>query len=133
MSKQVLSIEQMNHLQELGLDTSDAKMCWIKDAEENCTLEIHDEYCYEMSFMSPIPTYTLQDIFDKFPKYINPIPSEQILFAWMAERDTIAYRNVEMYDDIFTHFTDETLIDAAYDMLCWLFKNNYLPLKANSI
>lgn len=26
-SKQVLSIEQMKHLQELGLDTSDASMC----------------------------------------------------------------------------------------------------------
>ena len=25
--KQVLSIEQMKHLQELGLDTSDASMC----------------------------------------------------------------------------------------------------------
>ena len=29
-SKQVLSIEQMNHLQELGLDTSDASMCWCR-------------------------------------------------------------------------------------------------------
>lgn len=27
-SKQVLSIEQMKHLQELGLDTSDASMYW---------------------------------------------------------------------------------------------------------
>lgn len=27
-SKQVLSIGQMKHLQELGLDTSDASMCW---------------------------------------------------------------------------------------------------------
>lgn len=29
-SKQVLSIEQMKHLQELGLDTSDASMCWCR-------------------------------------------------------------------------------------------------------
>lgn len=27
-SKKVLSIDQMKHLQELGLDTSDASMCW---------------------------------------------------------------------------------------------------------
>ena len=27
-SKQVLSIEQMRHLQELGLDTGDASMYW---------------------------------------------------------------------------------------------------------
>ena len=27
-SKQVLSVEQTKHLQELGLDTSDGSMCW---------------------------------------------------------------------------------------------------------
>ena len=29
MSKQVLDIEQMKHLQELGLDTSKASMCYV--------------------------------------------------------------------------------------------------------
>lgn len=29
-SKQVLSIEQMKHLQELGLDTSDASIYWAR-------------------------------------------------------------------------------------------------------
>lgn len=29
-SEQVLSVEQMKHLQELGLDTSDASMCWAR-------------------------------------------------------------------------------------------------------
>ena len=29
IEEQVLSIEQMKHLQELGVDTSDASMCWV--------------------------------------------------------------------------------------------------------
>mgnify|MGYP003506616022 CR=1 FL=1 len=34
IEKQVLSIDQMKHLQELGVDTSDASMCWL-DFEDN--------------------------------------------------------------------------------------------------
>ena len=30
IEKQVLSIEQMKHLQELGVDTSDASMYWVR-------------------------------------------------------------------------------------------------------
>ena len=29
IEEQVLSIEQMKYLQELGVDTSDASMCWV--------------------------------------------------------------------------------------------------------
>lgn len=61
-SKQCLDVQQMQHLKELGLDTRNASMCWIKDTEGNQNLSVHDEYCYEASFMNPIPAYTLQDV-----------------------------------------------------------------------
>lgn len=41
-SKQVLSIDQMKHLQELGLDMSDASMCWclfLGDKKKNGNLK----------------------------------------------------------------------------------------------
>lgn len=124
-SKQVLSIEQMNHLQELGLDTSDASMCleWKVTDEDNMFVNsIISDSNYDFYH----PTYTLQDILDKLPHYLNPFPSKQILFAWMIERDTIAYRNVESVDDCLKHFTDNSLIDAAYEMLCWCVENRYI-------
>lgn len=131
-TKQVLSIDQMKHLQELGLDTSDASMCWcsfIGNIDEEWELEIY-EYVInqkrDSSFWEIVPTYTLQDILDKLPHYLNPFPSKQILFAWMIERDTIAYRNVESVDDCLKHFTDNSLIDAAYEMLCWCVENRYI-------
>lgn len=131
-SKYVLSVEQMEHLQELGLDTSDGSMCWcyaLFGKNAKWELEIYEDVINQKrdsAFWEIIPTYTLQDIFDKLPHYLNPFPSKQILFAWMIERDAIAYRNVEDIDDCLKHFTDDLLIDAAYEMLCWCIENGYI-------
>lgn len=135
-TKQVLSIDQMKHLQELGLDTSDASMYWVRrshgsriddESKGEWFLSLQKEFmvCGFISY-EILPTYTLQDILDKLPHYLNPFPSKQILFAWMIERDTIAYRNVESVDDCLKHFTDNSLIDAAYEMLCWCVENRYI-------
>lgn len=125
MKNQTLSIEQMKHLQELGLDTSDASMCveWRESDESKKVVTSLDADTYYDYYHE---TYTLQDILDKLPHYLNPFPSKQILFAWMIERDTIAYRNVEDIDDCLKHFTDDLLINAAYEMLCWCIENGYV-------
>lgn len=131
-SKQVLLFEQMTHLQELGLDTSDGSMCWcyaLSYKNAKWELEIYEDVINQKrdsAFWEIIPTYTLQDILDKLPHYLNPFPSKQILFAWMIEKDAIAYRNVEDIDDCLKHFTDDLLIDAAYEMLCWCIENGYI-------
>lgn len=49
MKQVVLLIEQMRHLQDLGLDTSDASM-------------FYDESGGISDYQTDIPTYTLQDI-----------------------------------------------------------------------
>lgn len=70
--KQVLSVEQMMHLQELGLDTSDGSMCfeWNDSDSDNMVVTSPDadtnyDYYHE--------TYTLQDILDKLPPVIKNI------------------------------------------------------------
>ncbi len=132
-SKQVLSIEQMKHLQELGLDTSDASMHWqylpTADAIINGTDEIEEEPCLFVSqpnMKHEYPAYTLQDILDKLPQYIHPFASKRMKFTWVLEKDTIAYRNVEHFYDCFKYFTDYSLINAAYDMLCWCIGKGYI-------
>lgn len=131
MIKQCLSIEQMRHLKELGVDTSKASMHWqflpTADSIINGTDEVEKEPCLFVSqpnMKHEHPAFTLQDILDKLPHYLNPFPS--ISFAWMIERNTIAYRNVEDVNDCLKHFTDDLLIDAAYDMLCWCIENGYI-------
>lgn len=127
-SKQVLSIEQMKHLLELGLDTSDASMCWIKDSEGNRFLNVNDEYCYEMSHLSPVPTYTLQDIIELLPHSISPIPDAGTFYlnlyyydlSWVAE-----YLNNEGDGSYFAAVSDNIIV-AAYEMLCWCIENGYV-------
>lgn len=130
MRNQVLSVEQMLNLKRLGIDISSAGMCWCSPTgNEKWELEIHEDVINQKrnsAFWEITPTYTLQDILDKLPHYLNPFPSKQILFAWMIEKDAIAYRNVEDIDDCLKHFTDDLLIDAAYEVLCWCIENGYI-------
>lgn len=74
MSKQVLDIEQMKHLNELGLDTSKASMCLAKfDGEQgyNILLPKDEELFEALVVINYIPTFTLQDIIDLLPSNIE--------------------------------------------------------------
>ena len=53
MSKQCLDVRQMQHLQELGLDTSNASMYWLSYNYVICN------------------AYTLQDVLDALPKSLE--------------------------------------------------------------
>lgn len=106
--KQVLSIEQMKHLKELGLDTSDASMCM--DADTN-----YDYYH---------GTYTLQDILNKLPCFIG---NQVFTIHKLVDSYTCLY--IELYTRSFINITEgEELIDAAYDMLCWCIENGYVKV-----
>lgn len=70
-SKQVLDVQQMQHLQELGLDTSNASMVWCKcDGEKEYShLLPKDEDVFERCLaVKYIPAYTLQDVLDALPE-----------------------------------------------------------------
>ena len=125
-SKQVLSVKQMKHLQELGLDTSDASMLFQRGSATRHEWVLHVMGYADVSLREKEFTYTLQDILDKLPHYLKPVPLEQTLFAWMIERNTIAYRNVDNVYECIKHFTNTCLIDAAYKMLCWCIEKGYI-------
>ena len=128
-SKQVLDVQQMQHLQELGLDTSNASMCWIKDTEGNRHLSVHDEYCYEASFMNPIPTYTLQDVLDAMPEYIYDSTEQYLLEINMFFK----YIRYSRFNDVLTkrNFDRTPIIDAAYELLVWCIENKFVETNKN--
>lgn len=67
-----LSPSEMAELKSLGLDCSDASMCWCQEPnEDEYRLFIHDEYCYEAACLRPIPAYTLEDIIFKLDANIT--------------------------------------------------------------
>ena len=133
IEEQVLSREQMAHLVELGVDTSDASMMWvwILDKEsEGWAIYINNSIMKSIASMSDdgakrfIPTYTIGDLIGKLPKEIN------------------GYRLEIKFDDVFNHISyyisdwelidylheedmhNATTLDALYKTLCWVAENH---------
>ena len=126
IEEQVFSIEQMKHLQELGVDTSDASMCWLRYDVGGVVkqyVEINDVRWHEWSRATPYPTYTIGDLIEKLPKSDN---SGDLL---------IEYRNSELGYGVWDwgelyginaqqNFKDKPLKNALYDLLCWVAENH---------
>lgn len=137
-SKQVLSIDQMKHLRELGLDTSDASMYWARVSHGSrvddkskgkwfLSLQKEFQVCGFMSYES-IPTYTLQDIIDKLPCFIDTY-----VFTLQKLASTYTCLYMEPYSrSILFLKENKELIDAAYDMLCWCIENGYILKRVNN-
>lgn len=122
--KQALSIEQMKHLQELGLSTSDGSMCfeWNESNADNMvvtSLDADTNYDYYHE------TYTLPDILDKLPCFIS---NQVLTIKKLADSYTCLY--MESYTRSMINITEsKELIDAAYEMLCWCIENGYVKVE----
>lgn len=126
MSKQVLSTEQMRHLQELGVDTSEASAIIYKISET----ETYCGYAREVvlvegfveDYIDKVETFTLQDIIDKLPCFIDTY-----VFTLQKLASTYTCLYMEPYSrSILFLKENKELIDAAYDMLCWCIENGYI-------
>lgn len=90
MKNQVLSIEQMRHLQKLGVDTSKASMMyhfWVGKKYQNCFLLSVDIATPHDS--ENVPTFTLQNMLEMMPPYFYSFPFED------KERYVIHYMVME--------------------------------------
>lgn len=135
MTNQVLSIEKMRHLQELGVDMSDASMYWVKrlhnpniedESKKEWFLSLQKEF---MTFgriaYKVLPTFTLQDILDKLPKCIITDDYEFELNIYYHESGvSVFYDNGDIEQLVF--FSESTILESAYQMLCWCAENGYL-------
>lgn len=75
IEEQVLSRKQMAHLRELGIDTSDASLCWHwSDEDGGWVLGFMNPLLQEISNPpypeGPFPAYTIADLIEKLPKRI---------------------------------------------------------------
>ena len=121
--KQVLSIEQMKHLREIGMDTSDGSMHfeWNESDSGNMVVTSLDA---DTNYDHSRKTYTLQDILDKLPCFIG---KEVLTIQKLADSYTCLY--MEYYSRSIIKITEsKELIDAAYEMLCWCIENGYVKV-----
>ena len=134
-SKQVLSIEQMKQLQELGIDTSDASMCYCcfyGNIKEEWELEIYEDVINQKrdsTFWEIVPTYTFQDIIELLPKEIKTVTDTYYLTISTYDCDVWSiYYSMSDEFDYYKEFKSDSLIDAAYEMLCWCIENDYVKV-----
>ena len=126
IEEQVLSIEQMKHLQELGVDTSDASMVWLRYDVGGVVkqyVEINDVKWNEWSRAMLYPTYTIGDLIEKLPKNID---GSYLLIEFCAS--DLGYGDWdcgELYGiNAQQKFNDKSLKETLYDLLCWVSENH---------
>ena len=150
MSKQCLDVHQMQHLQELGLDTSNASMLYCDlydeeyilveskhrfDKEENAILleGVRNSviYCKKVT-----PSYTLQDVLDVLPIEIKYV-GERCWLCFEAADERIGYYNEDcnfnreyVYYDV-KETSESNIIDSAYRLLCWAIENKFVETNKN--
>ena len=128
IEEQVLSREQMAHLQELGVDTSDASMVWIvtdkiEKEENNSDAYPHYHLALSVPTMIPahltitaIPTYTIGDLIEKLPKNIRNYDLEI-----HCDFNCLGYAAASDFEYSIEY---DRLIDGLYDLLCWVAENH---------
>jgi len=131
MEEQVLSIEQVQELQELGFDVEKhSSMCWIKEPNGNdYILSVLDEFCFESASLRPVPTMTIGDIIKILPKAINDDGELYVLSIEIRNNNyyQVAYKS-KNNDYLFCNYAYNgiTLISALFDTLKWIIENKYL-------
>ena len=150
MKKQVLTIDQMKRLKGLGIDTSIASMYWTYRVEperitrltpvgEKGNLKSWEERGYG------IGAFTLQDILGIMPVFYPTMENGNRILVGNRQVDSGCHYQPTIFhseDGWFCSYfdSDELLderpsdsynnpLDAAYDMLCWLYETDYLPFK----
>lgn len=139
IEEQVLSIEQMKHLQELGVDTSDASMYWVRakiiiGKQRNNVLDnemgkwrlsLSKSIVHSVDWaVESVPTYTIGDLIEKLPKNIDlGFGVYDLELSIKGEYIEVQYEND--YDDCTPFFCPNlSLIESLYSTLCWLAVNH---------
>lgn len=141
IEEQVLSIEQMKHLQELGVDTSDASMYWVRakriiGKQRNSVLDnemgkwrllLSKNIVYSVDWaVESVPTYTTGDLFRKLPSSLKC----DYLDSWIAihsdgSDDPLISASYEFeYNNNKGKQVGDTIEEALYNLLCWVAENH---------
>lgn len=131
MAKQTLSIEQMQHLQELGMKMDyDTLYRYVKFEDRDWLLKpFSDLNIIGISFKY-IPAYTLQDVLDALPKSLEIGKSKYEISIYMIEGKWAVDYYSETDADI-QSLECENLIDAVYSRLCWAIENKFVETNKN--
>lgn len=150
MKKQVLSIEQMQYLKKLGLDTSKASMVLIYIDDEGNTLDWEEaqdifehpeefEHLYDAetgnydhSYRKDCGVFTLSDILDLLPNEITRKDNNNEVYLGIVYPNYGAWEVSYGHVTVLEYFVDKDLKEAAYKMLCWCIEEGYIKTNKNN-
>lgn len=129
----------MQHLQELGLDTSNASALYCIDNETgekqlmlNEQVEGTDK---DDEYFRIVPAYTLQDVLDALPIEIKYKDKRCWLCIELADGMIGYYYENARFEHRWVYYEvvmiDESLIDAGYKLLCWAIENKFVETNKN--
>ena len=139
MSKQFLDVQQMQHLQELGIKLKATMLYWARCVDNNPRAATHygkwvlikgnNAQTVGLMHWEFIPAYTLQDVLDALPEYIYDSTEQYLLGINMFFK----YIRYSRFNDVLTkrNFDRTPIIDAAYSMLCWVIENKFVETNKN--
>ena len=130
MKTQVLNVEQMQYLQELGVNINAAKMSWYAtyESEPNWYNTLRERDNIFDNNCPHIPTFTLQDMLEMLPRIIYYDGDAYHFEMYKGTHYTICYGLVDDNNNLTYHVivTKPDLLTCAYETLCWLAENNYI-------
>lgn len=128
IKEQVLSRKQMAHLRELGIDTSDASLCWRWSNDGGgWVLGFMNPLLQEISNPphreGPFPAYTIGDLIEKLPKSID-IGYGEYNLEILIKGEYVGVQYTSGGDYTPFSCSPSSLIEALYSILCWLAENH---------
>lgn len=140
MSKQVLDVQQMQHLQKLGLKLKPSLVHYYKinniDSDKWYLSLTTGDISHDSSTYRYIPAYTLQDVLDALPKYYH-IANIGWTKLSIRVHSTKEWEVGYVYTDTVEKYaygcrkTSKELIDAAYELLIWCIENKFVETNKN--
>lgn len=140
IEEQVLSIEQMKYLQELGVDTSDASMYWVRakriiGKQRNNVLDnemgkwrlsLSKNIVHSVDWaVESVPTYTTGDLFRKLPSSLKSdyLNSCIAIHTDGCDEPLISALYEYEYNNTIGKQVGDTIEEALYNLLCWVAIN----------
>ena len=134
MSKQVLDVQQMLHLREMGLELKETTLIYAGGGGKYglfLTRQI-DKILWESTY----PAYTLQDVLDALPRFvIDDEGNKYYLQIEMMNTEfddwRVSYKSVGQDESPLGYFQAFQLIDAAVRMLVLCYEEGYVETNKN--
>ena len=131
-SKQVLDVQQMQHLQELGMKLDyNTLFKYVKFEDSDWLLKPSSDLNIIGISFKYIPAYILQDVLDALPDFIGEYSLIIDIAFGVIRYDNLKWKDSPILKETYFNDEDKYLIDAAYEMLVWCVESKFIETNKN--